>query len=258
MEVTRLRGTERRARRKGPAPGCLAGELQGGEDSALRSRNLGGPRRHQDLGREHWIFRGPGSGTPRCGGCLGPWAWEVAASGVKMSGTEVRVGGVSGGAGEQDGQGIRVRGLVLGVQGYGRVRVQSGEVRGPGFGWAVESAVERARRTFAVWVGGGLGEKVSEGSRPGPEGARDGTWSGRRRGGLWAGVLLPAAAPLPAAPQSAQCALPVPAACSSSSSRFLLRSRSPMAGPAGSAGSARPPPSPEAAQGAELARTGGE
>lgn len=41
----------------------------------------------------------------------------------------------------------------------------------------------------------------------------------------------PHAAPLPAAPQSAQCVLPVPAACSSSSSRFLLRSRSPMAGP---------------------------
>lgn len=42
-----------------------------------------------------------------------------------------------------------------------------------------------------------------------------------------------AAATLPAAPQSAQYALPVPAACSSSSSRFLLRSRSPMAGPGG-------------------------
>lgn len=46
----------------------------------------------------------------------------------------------------------------------------------------------------------------------------------------------PHAVPLPAAPQSAQCALPVPATCSSSSSRFLLRSRSPMAGPEVSAG----------------------
>lgn len=54
--------------------------------------------------------------------------------------------------------------------------------------------------------------------------------------GPWLAAPAPHTAPLPAAPQSAQCPLPVPAACSSSSNRFLLRSRSPMAGPEVSAG----------------------
>lgn len=54
--------------------------------------------------------------------------------------------------------------------------------------------------------------------------------------GPWLAAPAPHSAPLPAAPQSAQCPLPVPAACSSSSSRFLLRSRSPMAGQEVSAG----------------------
>lgn len=54
--------------------------------------------------------------------------------------------------------------------------------------------------------------------------------------GSWLAAPAPHSAPLPAAPQSAQFPLPVPAACSSSSSRFLLRSRSPMAGPEVSAG----------------------
>lgn len=70
------------------------------------------------------------------------------------------------------------------------------------------------------------------------------------------GAVLPAAL-LPAAPQSAQCALPVPAARSSSSSRFLLRSRSPMASPAGGRaqrGSAGRSPDPRAPMASALAR----
>lgn len=45
-------------------------------------------------------------------GYLGPTVWEVAGSGVKTPGTEVREGRVSGGGGEQDGQGTWVRDLV--------------------------------------------------------------------------------------------------------------------------------------------------
>lgn len=103
----------------------------------------------------------------------------------------------------------------------------------------------------------GLSSAGATGSRPNTgRGGRgqDGPRSGRREEVWRARVRLGsraacAAAPLPAAPQSAQCALPVPAACSSSSSRFLLRSRSPMARPAGSAGPSTAAPPPAAAHG---------
>lgn len=113
------------------------------------------------------------------------------------------------------------------------VGVRTGRVRRG----RAESAWEiRARRLRKP---GSEGDMGSSGAR-GPDPGGVGVWR------LGSRPVLPAA-PLPAAPQSAQCALPVPAARSSSSSRFLLRSRSPMAGPAGGRaqrGSAGRPPDP--------------
>lgn len=134
MEVTRLRGTERRARRKEPAPGCLAGELQGGEVSALRSRNLGGPRGRQGPGKGALDLQWPGLWDPSVWGMFG----SVGVGGGCVRSEEVRDRG-PGGWGVWRGRRTRWSrhlrpGSSDGVQGYGRVRVQSGEVRGPGFG----------------------------------------------------------------------------------------------------------------------------
>jgi hypothetical protein len=111
---------------------------------------------------------------------------------------------------------------------------QNGE-RGPGSGWVRIQAQGEARGMCGSYGEWGVGSRTPCALGDGQAG----------RVGVGPGMHLPRAphpAPLPAAPQSAQCALPVSAACSSSSSRFLLRSRSPMAGPAGQRGSTPQPP----------------
>lgn len=147
--------------------------------SALRSRNLGGPQGLPAVDKGALDLRG--SGTPRFGRCLGPWAWEVAGSKVTMSGTEVRVGGVFGGAGEPDGQGIRVPGLVTGSKDMegsvsGSTVGRSGGLGSDGLGSRCGER-GRGRQTDIRGLGGrGTGPKVSEeppqgpGTEPGLEG----------------------------------------------------------------------------------------
>lgn len=109
----------------------------------------------------------------------------------------------------------------------------SGSRMGSLGGKGSDRAGSKKRSTFGEERSGS--ESVLRARGSGGSGVRDtteGSWrkgkgvpgSSRPRLGLGLGRL-------PAAPQSAQCALPVPAACRSSSSRFLLRSRSPMPGP---------------------------
>lgn len=211
-------GTERGARSEGPAPpgrgaagGSLSPELSQDTPAGTGHFPPGPPPQFQRL-RGRKVGR-PGAperaGTPR--------------------GVDVTDQGVEGG--------VRGRGL-----GRWRSGPEGGSgPPGPGSGVGV-----RTGRTVRL----GDSRSASAGAwLRGCHGVQRGPRTRSRRGGVWrlgSRPVLPAA-PLPAAPQSAQCALPVPAARSSSSSRFLLRSRSPMAGPAGGRaqrGSAGRPPDP--------------
>lgn len=98
MEVTRLRGTERRARREGLTPGRQAGELQVGKCAAgpldvrrvraLRDRNLGGPG--ASGGREGVTGRSGAVGLdPSVWGMFGSESVGGDQVRMKTSGTEV-------------------------------------------------------------------------------------------------------------------------------------------------------------------------
>lgn len=157
---------------------------------------------------------------------------------------------MSGVGGEQGGQGTRVRDLVSESKDVersvsGSRLGRSGGLRSGGRG--IRGAESNGGVQAGAWIRR-CPESHARGLAGGP--GQDKTWKeGKGLGGR--GRAPRAAAPLPAAPQSAQSALPVPAACSSSSSRFLLRSRSPMASrPEGSAGLSPAAPRPAGAQGA--------
>lgn len=87
MEVTRLRGTERRARRKGPAPRRLAGELQVGKSARCGAGTWEDPRGVRELEREHGSWEG--STGPSGARGLGPLVWGMFGS-VGVGGGWVR------------------------------------------------------------------------------------------------------------------------------------------------------------------------
>lgn len=156
--------------------------------------------------------------------------------------TEVRVGGVSGGAGEQDGQGIRVRGLASGSKDMERSGSRVGRSRGLGFGWA-RQPLWRARdgRSRSGWAGAWVRRCQKGHARvPRGPGTGPGLEGGEEVGGQGSCSRPPYPYPPPRSRRSARCRCPPPAAAPAAAS-CCARGR-PWPARRAQRGSAQPPP----------------